>query len=586
MSSLSLSSLVPRLAIFLVCTFLIHSVTAIRVEKLNRPKPVTGKVPIEILHAPIPISTQLIPDAPAPAAATIPTPAPLPTTTQLKGSIAPLAASLLKEDHTCLMAVKAIAKSDVWKGVRAEYKKKFLDEHCQDITSRSCQTYSDVFLLSPQSNGTTTSKYIRQAFQAMNCTTWPSFHLKQDYNAGCHLGAQVLKHDVKSDREARRYCLEQVQPKCVSYTWSNVSRSHLDTEGRKVLLPANTLAMCSRKLHGHVPQPGTQIGHRQRSYLVRPDTSTRCDEEQGTIIANVMSGSEARQLCDRARLPACKGYVWTGPVGIGRNASAEPTPNTVMLCAGFREYHPTELKNSKYETAAVIQDYMIHSNKKGACSKWSEIGVRWDVMSSMEARLECDLFDGINGPKCLSYVWNKGEGSVTLCASVPQTSHLPDGEHFETGWLRPNECQEMSNRWSVTANSSWGFAPDDVKILFTAMECQTAPSSCEQLSNFYGLSPHVDLALMKRVPGSIRDLWLQQKCSTEPTPEGRDRQKPAYQRLTANMETIEARLKEMEDVIQRAELSRSTKNKVNLRWEVQNVRQRLDNDLKTLKPVV
>ena len=89
-------------------------------------------------------------------------------------------------------------------------------------------------------------------------------------------------------------------------------------------------------------------------------------------------------------------------------------------------------------------------------------------------------------------------------------------EGVETACLRPQSYEEISNRWGVAANSTRGRAPPSVRRLYLGLQCSSSPSSCQQLSDFYGLSPQLSLDSAARVPGSMRDLWLLQQCTTSP----------------------------------------------------------------------
>ena len=115
-------------------------------------------------------------------------------------------------------------------------------------------------------------------------------------------------------------------------------------------------------------------------------------------------------------------------------------------------------------------------------------------------------------------------GEAHLCSGVPQ-EELQVLEGVETAWLRPHSCEEISNRWGVAANSTWGRAPPSVRRLYLGLQCSSSPSSCQQLSDFYGLSPQLSLDSAARVPGSIRDLWLSQQCTTSPVGVALDRAK-------------------------------------------------------------
>jgi len=155
---------------------------------------------------------------------------------------------------------------------------------------------------------------------------------------------------------------------------------------------------------------------------------------------------EARDLCDKQINPPCAGWIWTGPIGIGTNKSSSPTPNTVMLCAGFREYYARPLPQSKYQTGAVIQDYMVYPNRFGLCSEASQLAIKYDIASSLQARQMCDRFDGSHGPRCVSYLWERARGSVRLCGGVPQQK-LTRNSAYEVGFVMPHTCEIISNRW-------------------------------------------------------------------------------------------------------------------------------------------
>lgn len=142
-------------------------------------------------------------------------------------------------------------------------------------------------------------------------------------------------------------------------------------------------------------------------------------------------------------------------------------------------------------------------------------------------------------------------------------------EGVETACLRPQSYEEISNRWGVAANSTRGRAPPSVRRLYLGLQCSSSPSSCQQLSDFYGLSPQLSLDSAARVPGSIRDLWLSQQCTTSPVGVALDRSKPQYVKIATGVESIEAQLARIDTILSRAEQQGAKKASPEQREEMQ-----------------
>jgi len=423
----------------------------------------------------------------------------------------------------------------------------------------SCQRLSDIYGLSPASPSGTGHAEAESAFTAQRCRTWPSFHTHTNSTAECP-GELLMKRNVKSLSQARRLCLKQYAPRCVSYIWSPFAREERTPKGI-VALPPNTLSMCSKPLKNYATGiPGAESAQRLRSYFIRRASSTRCDKEDklAKVVANVTSSTAARSLCDSTK--GCVGYVWSGSSKVEAGGAHKFSPNTALLCSSMHASHPMALPGTGFETGLLVKDYMVYENKYGACSPVSQIATRFDVGSSSEARLHCDRYDGSTGPRCVSYVWLKKNGEVRLCGGVPQTALKPQ-VGTETGWVRPESCGEISNRFGVVYNSTWGVATPAVKSIYSRMNCKTSPSSCQELSDFYGLSAHVSEADVARVPGSIRDLWLRQRCSTSPEGVARDRFKPVYRDLAASVAEINDKIAAVESIIDQGERATKPKQK-------------------------
>ena len=468
----------------------------------------------------------------------------------------------------------SIAAGESWGTATDRQKKEFLRARCNTKPS-NCQTLSDVYQISPQSFGSS-DRYVQDAYKSMTCDTWPSFALKANTTGQC-FGRQSIRLNVLDIEEARLTCLRQVWPPCKTYVWSAQARTHTLADGSETTVPANTIAMCDDRLQNIQSLDGAESGRKLRNYWILPDTSNRCDEATGKIVAGVMSNVEARILCDKQRKPACLGYIWSGPIGIGRNASATPTPNTIMMCSSYRDHHATDVPGSKYETAAVVGDYMVEPKRAGKCSAAAQIAIKYDVMSSLEARLHCDSYDGKTGPRCLSYTWAMSLGEARLCSGVPQ-GELEVQTDAEVGWITPTGCQEFSNRWSVAYNSSWGYAPQTIRKRYMDMRCTTSPTPCQALSDYYGLSATeaLDPKLAAEIPGSIRDLWINQGCTTSPQGVGMDRQKPRYQRIAKTIRAVEERVEEVDDILTRAARTKSEQKSNDLLEEAVAARHQLD----------
>jgi hypothetical protein len=391
-----------------------------------------------------------------------------------------------------------------------------------------------------------------------------------------------LKYNVLNIEEARRTCISQWQPKCMSYMWSPVER-HETYRHKKEVLPPNTLTMCSDTLVGAQAGPRSEVSQRLRTYYIRQDTSNRCDPDKKiTIIANITSNMEARMACDKQRKPKCRGYIWSGPIGVGRNPEAKPTPNMAMLCQGYKKFHPTSVPNSLYETAAVIGDYMQYPDHFASCSPSSRITAKYDVSSSLHARQHCDAYDGRDGPRCLSYVWTPSKGEALLCGGVPQIK-LERRNDSEVGFSTPKTCDQIANRWQVAYNKTWGSATSAIKRIYLKLGCKTSFSSCQTLSDFYQLEPKMKAELVDRVPGSIRDLWLAQGCTTTPSPIARDRMKPVYQEIAQNVDDITAHISNVEKILGRAVYAEEEASKRDLKASVRTEAQRFRETLNRIE---
>lgn len=476
-----------------------------------------------------------------------------------------------------------IASAESWGNAPTRTRKEYLRLRCDTVPS-SCQTLSDVYGITPR-NGAKKDFYVAQLFKASRCATYPSFQINAGATASCPANAQqVIRTNVLNGEEARRICLAQMEPKCQSYVWTPSARVENTPSRGAVAVPANTLSMCSKHLHGWTNGvSGAETAHRLRTYLITADSSNRCDEKDGRVVANVTSSLQARALCDRARNPPCSGFIWSGPIGIGSDPKASPTPNMAMLCTGYMKHAPTLLPGSKYVSGAAVGDYMVYASRYGACSAASEIVTKFDILSSLQARLLCDEYDGVSKPKCLSYVWNVAQGELKLCSGVPQQSSLELVDSVESGWIRPSTCQQISNRWGVALGRSWGAANVDLKRMYMSMGCQTSPNECQALSDFYALSPATDLAAPSKVPGSIKDLWVSQGCKSSPVAQALDRQKPAYQSVSAGVDAIESKVAAVDAVLSRAALAKSPDRRAAVQAELTQARRELEDAIKELE---
>ena len=478
-----------------------------------------------------------------------------------------------------------IASAESWGNAPTRTRKEYMRLRCDTVPS-SCQALSDVYGITPR-NGDKKDFYVAQLYKSSRCATYPSFQIRAGATASCPSNAQqVIRTNVLNGEEARRICLAQMEPKCQSYVWTPQARVENTPSRGAVAVPANTLSMCSAHLHGWTSGvSGAETAHRLRTYLITADSSNRCDEKEGRVVANVTSSLQARALCDRARNPPCSGFIWSGPIGIGSDPKASPTPNMAMLCTGYMKHAPTLLPGSKYVSGAAVGDYMVYASRYGACSAASEIITKFDIQSSLQARLLCDEYDGVTKPKCLSYVWNVAQGELKLCGGVPQGAggamELVDS--VESGWIRPTTCQQISNRWGVALGKSWGVANTDVKRMYIAMGCQTSPTPCQALSDFYALSPSSDLSAPSKIPGSIKDLWGASGCKTSPVAQALDRQKPAYQSVSTNVDAIETKVAAVDDVLSRAALAKSPERQAAVQAELTQARRELEDAIKDLE---